>query len=174
MGEGKHSDSGERQNRQEFVQPKLDTTEGQSIRNATGQQLDAIRAANPDRSDGSATPGVRSRRDTQALVDAQSESLQIFEGDNLVAARGTYNNVSSRLLSDAETAANKVGPMNAENQIAQIYAVDYSLQRAKEEGVEVSHKIHDGHSAKDNESKQSAIKFSAFLVITMAERLVMR
>jgi hypothetical protein len=151
MGEGKHSDSVEQRNRQKLAEPKLDSAEGITIRNSTCKQVDAIRAANPDRSDGSATPGNRPRLDTQALVDAQSESLQIFEGDHLVAARGTYNNVSSILPSDSECAVHKIGPLNQENQIAQVYAADYLLQRAKQEGVEVSHKTHDGHSAKDND-----------------------
>ncbi|MBK7841825.1 MAG: hypothetical protein IPJ49_29935 [Candidatus Obscuribacter sp.] len=57
------------------------------VRNATSNQIEAVKAANPDKSDGSATPKNRAGRYSQALIDGQDKSIELCEGDRVVAAR---------------------------------------------------------------------------------------
>lgn len=52
MVEIRPSDQGDRQKRQHEEKPELSGPEGQQIRNPTGDQLEAIKAINPDKSDG--------------------------------------------------------------------------------------------------------------------------
>ncbi|MBA4049817.1 MAG: hypothetical protein C0464_02280, partial [Cyanobacteria bacterium DS2.008] len=88
MVELKPSDQGDRQqDRQQVEKPALNTPEGQQVRNASGEQVEAIRAANPDAHDGSATPKDRARQTRQALIEEQSKSFELFEDDKVIAAR---------------------------------------------------------------------------------------
>ena len=87
MVETKPSDQSERQSHQPVEKPALNSPEGQQVRNASGDQVEAIRASNPDKSDGSATPKNKAGRYTQALLDGQDKSLELFDEDRLVAAR---------------------------------------------------------------------------------------
>lgn len=54
------SNGSDRQNRRQEAKHALNslenTPEGQQVRNATGKQVEAIKAENPDAHDGSATP----------------------------------------------------------------------------------------------------------------------
>lgn len=95
MVETKPSDEGERLNRHRAEKPALDSPEGQQVRNATGDQVEAVRAANPDRCDGSATPKNRAGITDQQhlLIDKQAGSFELTDRDEsgletIVAARG--------------------------------------------------------------------------------------
>jgi hypothetical protein len=81
------SDCKDRLEREQVEKPALNSPEVQQVRNATGDQVEAIRAANPDAHDGSATPKDRAWLHKQALIEEQSKSLELFEDDKLIAAR---------------------------------------------------------------------------------------
>jgi len=64
-------------------------------------------------------------------------------GDN-----NPFHPQAPQVASDAPAVGEK---SNSDNKLAQNWAGDYSLQRAHDQSVEVSHKMHDGHNAKNNE-----------------------
>ncbi len=93
MVEIRPSDQGDRQKRQHEEKPELSGPEGQQIRNATGELLEAIKALNPDKSDGSASPKSKAELYANALKMDQDKSIEISEQDEsgaerVVAARG--------------------------------------------------------------------------------------
>lgn len=69
--------------------PAINIPEGQQVRNATGDQVEAIKASNPDRHDGSATPKNRRELYTQAIQAGQDKSLEIYDDgkQQVIAAR---------------------------------------------------------------------------------------
>lgn len=77
----------DRQHREQLEKPALSSPEGVQVRNATSDQIEAVKAANPDKSDGSATPKNRAGRYSQALIDGQDKSIELCEGDRVIAAR---------------------------------------------------------------------------------------
>lgn len=94
MVEAKPSDQGDRLDRYRGEAPALNSREGQQVRNAIGDQVEDARAANPDRSDGSATPRNRAGiSDQQSLINGQNGSIELTDRDEsglekVVAARG--------------------------------------------------------------------------------------
>ncbi|MBP6349967.1 MAG: hypothetical protein KA392_10555 [Candidatus Obscuribacter sp.] len=87
MAEIKSSDQGDQPSRHQVETPALNSPEAQQVRNAKGELVESIKAANPDRSDGSATPKNRAGLYSQALIEAQDRSIELFDGDKVVAAR---------------------------------------------------------------------------------------
>lgn len=76
----------------EPLRPALNTADTQQARNASASELDAIKSANPDASDGSATPRHRSASYAAALMAGQDKSIELFDREpsgqeKLVAAR---------------------------------------------------------------------------------------
>ena len=99
MVEIRPSDHGDRQKRQHEEKPALGGTEGQQVRNATGGQLEAIRATNQDKSDGSASPRSKAELYANALKMGQDRSIEITEqgesgAERVIAARGMKSNTA--------------------------------------------------------------------------------
>jgi hypothetical protein len=86
MSDAKAKDQGEQLNRQQAEKPALVSPEAQQARNATSDQIESFNAANPDRSDGSATPKNRAAS-LQALIEQQDKSIELFDGEQIIAAR---------------------------------------------------------------------------------------
>ncbi len=86
MSDAKAKDQGEQLNRQQAEKPALVSPEAQQARNATADQIESFNAANPDRSDGSATPKNRAAS-LQALIEQQGKSIELFDGEQIIAAR---------------------------------------------------------------------------------------
>ena len=86
MSDAKAKDQGEQLNRQQAEKPALVSPEAQQARNATADQIESFNAANPDRSDGSATPKNRAAS-LQALIEQQDKSIELFDGEQIIAAR---------------------------------------------------------------------------------------
>jgi hypothetical protein len=87
MSDEKAKDKGEHLTLPDKDKPALANPEGHKFRNASGGQVEAKKASNPDRSDGSATPTNRSGLYAQALIAGQDKSIELFEDDELIAAR---------------------------------------------------------------------------------------
>lgn len=94
MSDDEAKDTGDRLTSVEPPRPALNTADTQQARNASASELDAIKKANPDASDGSATPRNRARAEIYAvaLMAGQDKSIELFDREpsgqeKLVAAR---------------------------------------------------------------------------------------
>lgn len=92
MSDEKIKDTGDRLTSMEPLRPALDTADTQQARNASASELEAVKKANPDASDGSATPRNRAEIYAAALMAGQDKSIELFDREpsgqeKLVAAR---------------------------------------------------------------------------------------
>jgi len=87
MSDLKPSESGDQLDRYQEKKPTLNTPEMQEVRNAAGELVEAAKSLNPNRSDGSATPRNNAGLYSQSLIDGQDRSIELFSGDNVIAAR---------------------------------------------------------------------------------------
>jgi len=92
MSDEKIKDTGDRLTSAEPLRQALDTADTQLARNASASELEAIKKANPDASDGSATPRNRAGMYAAALMAGQDKSIELFDREpsgqeKLVAAR---------------------------------------------------------------------------------------
>lgn len=97
MAETNPSDKGDRQNLEQIENAAPSTSDILQARNVSSEQVEAAWAANPDRSDGSATPRNRSLLAKQGeslrdFVDKQNASIELTERDEfgqevVIAAR---------------------------------------------------------------------------------------
>ncbi|MBA4027077.1 MAG: hypothetical protein C0473_02430 [Cyanobacteria bacterium DS3.002] len=92
MSDEKIKDTGDRRTSAEPLRPALDTADTQQARNASASDLEAAKRANPDASDGSATPRNRAGIYAAALMAGQDKSIELFDREpsgqeKLVAAR---------------------------------------------------------------------------------------
>ncbi|MBA4027144.1 MAG: hypothetical protein C0473_02780 [Cyanobacteria bacterium DS3.002] len=92
MSDDKIKDKGDYPASGELLRPALDTADTQQVRNASASELEAIKKANPDASDGSATPRNRTTIYAGALMAGQDKSIELFDRqpsgqEKLVAAR---------------------------------------------------------------------------------------
>lgn len=92
MSDEKIKDTGDRLTSAEPLRPALDTADTQQARNASACDLEAAKRANPDASDGSATPRNRAGIYAAALMAGQDKSIELFDREpsgqeKLVAAR---------------------------------------------------------------------------------------
>lgn len=86
MAETNPSDKGDRQNLEQIENAAPSTSDILQARNVSSEQVEAAWAANPDRSDGSATPRNRSLLAKQGeslrdFVDKQNASIELTERD---------------------------------------------------------------------------------------------
>ena len=92
MPDDRVKSTGDHQNGVEPLRAALDTADTQQARNASASELEAIKKANPDASDGSATPRNRTAIYAAALMAGQDKSIELFDREpsgqeKLVAAR---------------------------------------------------------------------------------------
>ncbi len=127
MSDEKAKDKGDRLTLPEKDKPALANPEGHQLRNASGDQVEAIKASNPDRSDGSATPKNSSGLYAQALIAGQDKSIELFEDDKLIAARvmpdanASKDNAKSELEPENRTLQNMYD-LNVEQKSKSLFA----------------------------------------------------
>lgn len=81
-----------------------------------------------------------------------TQKFELFDGDKISEPGLLASNIVPRHAEgDIINPVSRTEQSSRDNKIAQIWAVDYALERSKQQQIEHSHKIHDGHDATSNE-----------------------
>ncbi|MBP9094052.1 hypothetical protein KBI23_23730 [bacterium] len=142
MADAKPNDHGERPTAIENNHA-IDAAEVQQVRNCTRDELEAVKASNVDRSDGSATPKSRTELYAQAIQDGQERSLEIYDS-------GKREVIASRVIPEkieAATAAPKQG----------LHPTGESILKVAEKLAKDTHRWESGTTGKCNQFVEAAV-----------------
>lgn len=139
MSDDKIKDNSDRLTSVEPLRLALNTPEAQLARNASASELEAVKKANPDASDGSATPRNRAGLYTAALMAGQDKSIELYDEQKkeIVAARVMPEVSKPRTLAreSLEQQSKTVEELSRESKVNPVYEPILAL-RKHAEGME--------------------------------------